>query len=307
VDSVKGFHVEPTNICTLKCPGCSRTQFIEDWPGRWKNHSLSIDALDRFLDIDLSGKKITLCGNYGDPIYHPDLIGLVALLKIRGADIDIITNGSYRDRDWWHDLVSVMTQQDRIMFSIDGVPENFTQYRINADWRSIAVGIEVVVRSPVRTVWKFIPFAFNQDQIEIARELGQQLGIDDFLVTPSNRFDRPDTMIFRPDPARAYPDFVSSQLPYRIDHKQGKPSKVDPKCSDQMQHYISADGHYTPCCFIAEHRFYYASMFGKNKNCFNIVDQTLTQILSQPKTIEFYRSITSESPKVCQFSCPLVG
>ena len=95
---VQGIHLEPTNICTLKCPGCPRTRFINQWPKNWKNHSIDTHALLRFLDIELSGVKISLCGNYGDPIYHPDLAGLVRGLKNRGAAISIVTNGGHRHR-----------------------------------------------------------------------------------------------------------------------------------------------------------------------------------------------------------------
>jgi organic radical activating enzyme len=104
---IAGFHIEPTIICTLKCEGCARTRFIDQWPQHWHNHSVDIDQLLRFLDIDLSTKTINLCGNYGDPIYHPDFINLVTGLKSRGAVISITTNGSYKKQQWWEDLVDI--------------------------------------------------------------------------------------------------------------------------------------------------------------------------------------------------------
>ena len=87
INSVQGFHIEPTNICTLQCPGCSRTQFIKQWPQHWSNHSLDIDSLFNFLDIDLHNKKIILSGNYGDPIYHPDILTLVKELNKKSYNI----------------------------------------------------------------------------------------------------------------------------------------------------------------------------------------------------------------------------
>ncbi len=86
---ISGLHIEPTNICTLKCPGCARTRFLDQWPQHWKNHSLDVDQLLKFLDIDLSNLDIVLCGNYGDPIYHPDLIDFVTKLS---SDTHTLTN-----------------------------------------------------------------------------------------------------------------------------------------------------------------------------------------------------------------------
>ena len=42
LDNITGFTIEPTNICTLKCPKCSRTQFIEQFPRQWKNKQLNL-------------------------------------------------------------------------------------------------------------------------------------------------------------------------------------------------------------------------------------------------------------------------
>jgi organic radical activating enzyme len=99
-----GLHIEPTNICTLKCPECSRTKFLDKWSNHWKNHSLDVDQLLNFLDIDLNQVPILLCGNYGDPIYHPDFINFVAKLKQKGAVLQIVTNGSYKKESWWEEL-----------------------------------------------------------------------------------------------------------------------------------------------------------------------------------------------------------
>jgi hypothetical protein len=45
--------------------------------------------------------------------------------------------------------------------AFDGSPENFTEYRVNADWDSILVGIEECVAGPATVIWKYIPFSFQ--------------------------------------------------------------------------------------------------------------------------------------------------
>ena len=155
--NISGLHIEPTNICTLKCPGCARTQFIDKWPQHWHNHNIDINQLLKFLDIDLTGIRINLCGNYGDPIYHPDLIEFADKLKQQGAILSITTNGSYKKTDWWKNFVKVLTVNDTIVFSVDGTPENFTQYRVNADWNSIHEAMIVCASSSCKTKWKYIP------------------------------------------------------------------------------------------------------------------------------------------------------
>jgi len=295
---VKGIHIEPTNICTLKCPGCARTRFIDQWPQHWKNHSVDTDSLLKFLDIDLAGIEVTLCGNYGDPIYHHGLSDLVGRLKQRGARITLITNGSYKTAAWWRDLATRMDANDEIVFSIDGLPSNFQQYRINADWASIRQAIETCVQSGLRSVWKYIPFAFNETDIETAAQLSRDLGMADFQIDPSARFDEV-TQAYQPSA-----HLVSSTKPLQDDFKKGHALEIDPKCQQGHQHFISAEGYYSPCCFVADHRFYYKTQFGQTKKQYDITRSTLSDLLGQAPVMDFYRSVTSDPPKVCQFSCP---
>lgn len=296
IESIIGFHIEPTNICTLKCLGCARTQFIKQWPQHWKNYSLDIDQTMNFLDIELSGKIVNFCGNYGDPIYHPDFINFVNRVKARDAIVTITTNGSYKSVEWWQNLVDLLTDKDQITFSIDGLPENFTQYRNNADWPSIRTGIDIAVQSSVKTQWKYIPFLYNQTNIDSARDLSVSLGIDTFTVTPSDRFDA-STDYLKPTA-----ELLGSRYTAQVTWKATKTGTVKPKCHGNQEHYISASGHYSPCCFVADHRFYYKTDFGKNLKQYSILDHTLSQILSSSKALNFYQNLDQQP--VCQFNCP---
>jgi wyosine [tRNA(Phe)-imidazoG37] synthetase (radical SAM superfamily) len=293
---VQGIHLEPTNICTLKCPGCPRTRFIDKWPSHWQNHSIDTTVLLRFLDIELSDIHVELCGNYGDPIYHPDLAGLIRGLKDRGAVISIVTNASHRKKMWWQELVQELSAGDSVTFSIDGIPDNFTQYRINGDWPTIEDAIKVCAEAPCDTVWSFIPFAYNQNNIEQARQLSQDLGIDRFQINRSARFDE-QTMHFKPSD-----DLVGNEWHSQQNWKKTiTAQKVIPECSNGQTHFISADGHYMPCCYLGDHRFYYKNEFGKNRKQYQIADTTLSDILNRSQVTEFYRTLDDHS--ACQFNC----
>jgi len=297
IHALTGFHIEPTNICTLKCPGCARTRFIDQWPQHWRNHNLDIDELLQFIDIDLTGKHIGLCGNYGDPIYHPDFIDFVSKLKNRGANISIHTNGSYKTQDWWETLVAQLTSSDIITFSVDGTPDNFTQYRVNADWDSIRVGMDVVANASCDSSWKYIPFSYNQQDIESVEQLSNSIGIKNFRVEPSDRFDE-QTQALIPDLS-----LLGSRYIPQVEWKSNRHnSKVNPKCQSNKDHFITADGYYSPCCYLADHRFYYKTPFGKNKRQYDIRQRTLSEILQQPQTIEFYQTLDQQTG--CQYNCP---
>jgi MoaA/NifB/PqqE/SkfB family radical SAM enzyme len=298
MSEINGFHIETTNICTLKCSGCARTRFIEQWPGKWKNHSLDTREFLDFLDIDIQGKKFNFCGNYGDPIYHPRLDELIAGIKDRGGVISLVTNGSHRSQDWWKNIVELLDENDSVTFSIDGLPENFHIYRENAHWPSIKDAIDVCAESSTYTIWKYIPFSYNCNDIETARVLCAEFGIDEFVISPSDRFDD------RTQHLLPTMEFLGNRFQSQQEFKKGNAQQVNPKCKNGREHFITATGHYSPCCYLADHRFYYKNIFGKNQNFFDIRSTTISKLLAQKKVINFYSEIPINPISGCQYNCP---
>lgn len=221
----------------------------------------------------------------------------MARLKQRGADLCITTNGSYKTQEWWTELVSNLTSTDLVVFSVDGTPNNFTKYRVNADWQSIRAGMEIVAKSQCNSIWKYIPFAFNQQDIETVEQLSQKIGIKNFRVELSDRFDE-QTRELMPDVS-----LLGSRYMSQVKWKSGQSDlTLNPKCHSGQEHFITADGYYTPCCYLADHRFYYKTPFGKNKKQYNIGQHILSEILQQSNTVEFYQNLDQQPG--CQFNCP---
>lgn len=314
LDSITGLHIEPTNICTLKCPRCPRTQFIDKFPRKWKNYNLNLQHLKNFLDIDLKGKTIGLNGNYGDPMYYPDLIDLVKHFKMAGCRIVIHTNGSYVDNSKWEQMSQILEENDIVNFSIDGIPSNFTKYRINADWPSIERGIKIMTKSRAKTVWKFIVFSYNVDNIQEAKQLSEQLGIKEFVLNNSDRWEDDNDWL---DPKQyinidnntatgilANGSFNGTRKDNIVNWKQTtKDNEINPLCKiTNSMHFISAAGFYLPCCLAGDHRFYYQSEFYKHKENFDISKTTLSLVLD--KLEKFYNTIEITKPKYCTFNCP---
>ena len=298
LDTIKGLHLELTNICTLKCPRCSRTTFLETFKNKnWINKQINLQDLQNFIDIDIHGKLFNLCGNDGDPIYYDQLFELVRWVKSNNGLIQISTNGSYKTQDWWSELAGLLTADDKIIFAIDGMPNNFTQYRINADWESMLVGIETMVASEAKVEWQYIPFSYNIDSIEPARQLSQELGFDFFNVLYSDRWESDN------DPFKPAIDEQGPRYEKIVDWRQGKNVEIDPQCkTTHADHFITADGYYTPCCYSANYKFFYSSDFYKNRKDYKISTTTLTTVLS--KLADFYNTIETVKPKFCSFNCP---
>jgi MoaA/NifB/PqqE/SkfB family radical SAM enzyme len=266
----------------------------------WDNHDINLQDLQNFLDIDLRGLEIRLNGTYGDPIYHSDFLNLIHWIKQQGARILLVTNGSYKTKEWWETLVGMLDSNDSITFSIDGIPENFTNYRVNADWDSIKIGIRESVKGSVQTLWKYIPFSFNENNIEQARQLSIELGVDKFEIHPSDRWDENDNL--KPTINEFQGLRTNSIISWKNSYDRS--TEVDPLCYNNKQHFITADGYYAPCCMMTDWRFYYKSKFYENKDVYNIAKTTISQVLNKEQ--EFFQTLKTEKHSYCTFNCPKI-
>lgn len=286
------WHIEPTNRCTLGCIKCARNGY--DY-GKNGMADLDPDALIRFWEpIAADIQRVQLCGNHGDPLYHPDLIGLRNKIREMNPNIWIgmTTNGSYRSARWWDEFLdNVQPKKDHIQFSIDGLEDTNHYYRSNCDWPSIMTALEKVGASDVYSSWKFIVFNHNEHQIEQARQLAKDLGIKEFTTVYSSIWwgiDDPDLPTNLDYVSEEVRDRLREELHQRIKvdphfkigkHNTSKQTRsvpggtqpqdplkgygiisdiqsVNPKCVSQGNLYISATGHFAPCCWYdtAGHR-----------------------------------------------------
>lgn len=192
------WHIEPSSICALHCPRCPRAEVADSL----LNMQLSLQFFQDQIGTDTVKKikKITFCGNDGDPIYCRDFLAICDWIKTVNPEIHltVITNGSHKAVDWWHALGSILDRRDEIHWSIDGWDQaSNEQYRVNSDWSSIMAGMQAFCQANPDSyrVWATIAFRFNQDQLAAMKTMAQVMGCDLFQITKSTKFGShyPDT------------------------------------------------------------------------------------------------------------------
>jgi MoaA/NifB/PqqE/SkfB family radical SAM enzyme len=214
------WHLEPSAVCALKCPRCPRVEH-PDTP--WLNKNMTLEFVKKFFTVDMLTnhvKRVTMCGDVGDPIYCKEYIEICRYIKSVNPNIHIftITNGSYKKPEWWRELASVLNDRDTINFSIDGYDDASNNlYRINSNFDSIISGIKAVreVNKDVFLAWATIIFSFNQDHLDNIVDQARALDMDAVQWTRSTKFGSVyggyggDT-----DPLEPRPEFISSTHRY---------------------------------------------------------------------------------------------
>lgn len=185
------WHIELSSICTLRCPRCPRAEV----PETLLNRQLTLEFFQQQIGTDAIRqiRKITFCGNDGDPIYCRDFLEICNWIKDINPTINlvIITNGSYKPQSWWNDLGLALNEHDEINWSLDGWDQTSNeQYRINSDWQSIVDGYLAFARINNTTyrTWATIAFRFNELYLDLIKHRAQDLKFDLWQLTKSTKF-----------------------------------------------------------------------------------------------------------------------
>lgn len=323
------WHIEPSSICALRCPRCPRVEVAESLLDRQLSLQFFCDQIG--IKVIQNIKKITFCGNDGDPIYCKELIEICEWLKKGNPSIHlvIVTNGSRKSESWWTRLGQVLDHFDEIHWSIDGWDQDSNeQYRVSSNWQSIMQGIQAfatVNKSTYRT-WATIAFSFNQNRLADIQAMARSLNFDCFQLTKSTKFASHYPQTYGPvdDLCPSDPNLISSD--HRFQRLATCLTARD-RPSDQMkpiflhraralldldQHgslcrignkglFVNSRGELYPCCWTANRYQHNLEWIERARDRFNLHTRTFADILADEFwTTDFLRFESEE----CQTKCP---
>ena len=302
------WHIEVSSVCTLRCPRCPRAEV----PESLLNKSLTLDFFKNQIGekIVKQIRKITFCGNDGDPIYCKQFLEICEWLKQTNPNISlvIITNGSYKKAIWWTKLGSILNERYVIHWSLDGWDQaSNEQYRINSNWNSIVEGIISFNRSNTLTyrIWASIAFSFNENYLNQQQELARLWKFDLYQLTKSTKFGSKYPTAYGEDDLLEpqNKDLIASS--HRFERtleflsnreRPGKELKAlfCTRANDLAKHnthsgiclignkgvFVSSQGEFYPCCWTATRYEHNSQWHNLANSKFNLYNNTFEEILS---------------------------
>jgi len=214
--------------------------------------------IDRMINL----KSIGLCGNFGDPLMHPELDEIIDFFKRKNKEISISTNASLRNLIWWELLGQ--KKNIKVKFCIDGIGATHQLYRRNTSYEKIIENAKSFINSGGDATWQFIIFKHNEHQIEQAKKLAYEIGFKHIFFVYSDRFDTNNKwQVFDEGDYIHDLEVTTGQITLRektntpVGEKWWKNlfkvrSREPIKCiwSKMKKIYIDSDGTIFPCCHI---------------------------------------------------------
>lgn len=234
--NIRVLHLEPTDVCQAACPQCAReTDPIFDRDSR---HHLSVEQLQNLLppkfitDLD----KMFMCGNYGDPAAGRHTLDIYKWFRSINPKITLgmNTNGAIGNEQWWHDLGKILCLPlDYVVFSIDGLADTNSLYRINVNWHKLMANVSAFVSAGGSAHWEMLVYQHNEHQVADCEQLARNLGFTWFRTKISRR-----------------PLTANLQIPvsWQVPPKSAGPIRCH--ILEEQSIYIDAQARISPCCWL---------------------------------------------------------
>jgi MoaA/NifB/PqqE/SkfB family radical SAM enzyme len=217
--------------------------------------------------------------NWGEPLLNPRLCEMVTLGKAYGVETALSTNLNYLPPGKAGEIVSCGL--DRLVVSIDGASqETYEKYRVGGDLSAVLKNLKEIIKARreagvahPKIVWQFLVFRHNEHELDLARSMAAELGVDEIGFTAPCLPFKPGIKenwmardrkycLYSPE---SFPDTPPWEWEGAKD-ESGKPKNVAVKVYSGAERRkrckwpwtgvsVNADGSVSPCCSVEEREF----------------------------------------------------
>lgn len=160
-----------TTYCQAKCRSCARTNDVTGEKEEWlKLQHLPITTYTSILNSSKRNiSAVKFCGEFGDPMMHPDIEEFIyqTITYNKDIEIHINTNGGLRTPRFYRELAANFPRSSiYIDFGIDGTTSDVNwKYREGVDFDRAMKNMRTWFRWNGSGSWHFIIFDWNWHQI----------------------------------------------------------------------------------------------------------------------------------------------
>lgn len=194
--NIRDVHLEISTLCNAACPLCPRNFRGYPYNDGYPELNFALSHAHKIFDTEflkqLTGIRIN--GNYGDIVMNPEAVEIVRYFRKHNKTlaIDISTNGSARNQNFWQNLAEL---DAHVLFCLDGLEDTHHLYRQNTVWSTVIKNAKTYIAAGGRATWKFVKFDHNVHQLDACRQMSKDLGFIGFQSVDHGRnigpvFDR---------------------------------------------------------------------------------------------------------------------
>ncbi len=251
--------IDPCFSCQLDCPDCHPNRIRK---AGMKMPMLKEETLERILEKYGNTTIAIFFHLRGEPLLNKKFASFVRRAHEYEIWTATSTNLSLPLSDQRVDEI-ITSGLDLMILSVDGATEEtYLKYRQGGDFKLVLKNMERLVqrkkalgsRTPLLR-WQFLIFPWNKHEIEPARELAAQIGVDEFITPPGDVYEHVPMEMVNADIrrlSRVSPNVEANLL--ILEQKQKAQNKYFGCDYLYQQMAINSDGSVHPCGCLVEPR-----------------------------------------------------
>ena len=176
---------DPGNICNLRCPGChtgiKHPEMLRPAFMKLDNYKTMFDQVkDHALSVALY--------NWGEPFLNKQIFDIIDYTRSQKVGTTIHSNLNHFNETMADDIVK--SGLTHLYLSIDGASQDvYAQYRVKGHLEQVIHNLKLLIAARKKAnsklpfiTWKYLVFPFNKHEVEKARSLAKEIGVDNFEV-----------------------------------------------------------------------------------------------------------------------------
>jgi MoaA/NifB/PqqE/SkfB family radical SAM enzyme len=183
-EPIKKIVIDASNKCSLQCSKCGR-----EW---YRNNKIKVPGelltINRFKKlIEYFDEYVEFCGQLSDATMNPYLPEFLSILYDKKIPSKVSTAATYRNKDWYLKCFNLNPNTEWV-FGIDGLPEDSHLYRKNQDGIKLYEIMKLGASIGLKIKWQYIVFRYNENDIDQAMKMAQEIGVI-FELNISSRWE----------------------------------------------------------------------------------------------------------------------
>lgn len=224
--------IDPGSFCNLRCPGChtgiKHPEMLQASFMTLKNYKVLFDKVsDYAISVALY--------NWGEPFLNKQIFDMIDYTRNKGAGTTLHSNFNVFNESMAEN--AVRSGLTHIYMSIDGsTQENYAKYRVKGNLNTVLEHLRIMTETKKRlksafpiVTWKFLEFEHNKHELEEARSLAKQYGVDAF------------------ETFKAWPKLMDIKEEAVLYGSQPQACHLDPCKSLWSSLYVNPEGLVLPC------------------------------------------------------------
>jgi len=172
---IKEFEIDLTGTCNLSCPLCTRN--YEHAQHLISKNIRPVKEIIKELEFFPNLNRIMVAGAISEPCLYLELFELFEYFNSRNIQIDMFTNGSLKDSEYWEKLGKIFEEGNVLSsctFTICGsTQEIHEKYRINSNLSKLLNNAQSFRKNSNKDILQIIEFKYNAHDIHNMEKIAQ--------------------------------------------------------------------------------------------------------------------------------------